>query len=172
MTDQHESDRAALHAVRRLFEQAVEQNTLEDLGPHLDPEFSTVSFTDTAFNDFASFNKQWKASRQTMVGSGSFTTTLTPEPTVFVGDVAVCKGDSDNTMVDSKGRLFKFTSHWTVVFKRADNQWKILRSHSSLDPFRNPVVVHYAKRTALVSSLLAFVVGGVACSLATYWLLH
>lgn len=172
MTDPFESDREQLRAIQTIFENAVEKNTLEDLRDHIDSDFSIVSFTDKSFDDFESFNKQWKITRQNTIGNGSFTTKLNPVPSLFIDDIAICKGRSDNTMVDNTGQRFEYTSNWTVIFKRTNNTWKILRAHSSLDPFGNPVLVSKVKRKILLSSLLSFIFGSVTCSLLAYWILQ
>jgi len=170
MTDQFEDDREQLRVIQTIFENAVDKNTLEDLGAYIDADFSIVSFTDKSFEDFESFIKEWKISRRKIVGKGGFITKLNPEPSLFIDDIAICKGCSDNTMVDNKGQRFKYTSNWTVIFKRTDGIWKILRAHSSLDPFRNPVLVSNVKRKIFMSSLLAFILGSVTCSVVAYWI--
>lgn len=172
MTDHFEEDREQLRSIQTIFERAVEKNTLEDIKEYIDSDFSIVSFTDKSFGDFDSFNKEWKITRQNIVGRGGFTTKLNPEPSLFIDDMAICKGRSDNTMLDNKGQHFEYTSNWTVIFKRTDGIWKILRAHSSLDPFRNPVLVSNVKRKILISSLLAFIMGSVTCSVVGYWILQ
>ncbi len=171
MTDQYERDREQLRIIQKAFENAVENNTLEDIRAYVHSDFSIVSFTDKAFEDFDSFCKQWNITRQEIVGAGSFTTQLNPEPSLFIDDLAICKGRSDNKMVDKKGTHFEYTSHWTVIFRRIDDNWKILRAHNSLDPFGNPMLVSNVKRKVLMSCTLAFILGGLACSLLAYWIL-
>lgn len=167
MTDQAELDRAQLRTIQAIFENAVEKNTLEDLREYIDPDFSIVSFTDKSFEDFESFGKAWKITRQEIIGSGRFSTKLNPEPALFIDNLAICKGRADNAMVDGKGRQFDYPSNWTVVFKKTDGNWRILRAHSSLDPFGNPIIVSHVKRKIFASSLLAFVLGAVICSVVT-----
>ena len=144
----HNEDREKLRAIQAVFEGAVKNNAIEDLRPYADPEFSFVSFTDRSFSDFDAFSKQWSTTRNEMVGSGSFTTKLEPVPSIFVDDIAVCSGNSQNSMINNKGVKFEFTSHWTVVFKRNEGEWKILRAHNSLNPFFNPMLKHAVKNQA------------------------
>lgn len=170
MTDQYAEEREQLRAIQAVFENAVENNSLEDLRPYIDSDFSIVTFTDKSFDDFESFINAWKTSRQKMIGKGTFTTKLNPETSLFFDDIAIGKGCAQNTMVDNKGQLFEYTSNWTVIFKRTDDSWKIVRSHSSLDPFGNPVLVNHVKHKIVASSILAFVLGSVACSVVAYWI--
>lgn len=169
--DDHSEDREKLRHIQSVFENAVKNNTIDDLKSYADPEFSFVSFTDRSFSDFDSFSQQWSSTRKEMVGSGNFSTTLEPEPSLFVDDIAICHGNSQNNMVNNKGVAFEFTSHWTVVFKRREGEWKILRAHNSLNPFSNPMLKHAVKVTIFKTSLFAFIVGGVICSLLTYLIL-
>jgi len=166
--DDHDEDREKLRLIQTVFEGAVKNNTIDDLKPYADPEFSFVSFTDRSFSNFDTFSKQWSRTRDEMVGAGSFSTKLDPVPSLFVGDVAVCSGNSLNNMVNNKGVAYEFTSHWTVVFKRRAGEWKILRAHNSLNPFSNPMLKHAVKNTILKTSLLAFILGGAICSLLIY----
>ena len=169
--DTYNEEREKLRSIQAIFEKAVENNTIEDLKPYTDPEFSFVSFTDRSFSDFDSFSKQWGVTRKELVGSGSFTTQLDPEPSLFFDDIAVCYGNSKNKMVNNKGNKFDFTSHWTVIFKRKDGEWKVLRAHNSLNPFSNPMLIHAVKSKLTLTSLVAFAFGGALCSLLTYLIL-
>jgi len=167
--DTHSEEREKLRAIQAIFEKAVANNSIEDMRPYTDPEFSFVSFTDRSFSDFDSFSQQWGRTRQEMVGAGSFSTQLDPEPSVFFDNTAVSYGNSKNNMVDSNGHAYEFTSHWTVVFRRRDGEWKVLRAHNSLNPFTNPMLKRAVKAMLIKYSLIAFVAGGVLCSLLVYF---
>lgn len=169
--DNYEQEREKLRTIQTIFEQAVKNNTINDIKPYTDADFSFVSFTDRSFSDFESFSKQWNLSRNEMVGSGSFSTALNPEPSIFIDDIAICYGNAKNNMVDKKGYSFEYTSNWTVIFKRSDSEWKVLRAHNSLDPFYNPMLKSAVKSSLLKFSVFAFVLGGALCSLLTYLIL-
>jgi len=169
--ENHTEEREKLREIQAIFEKAVSDNSINDLKPHCDPEFSYVSFTDRSFSDFESFSTQWDQTRQTMIGSGSFSTSLDPQPALFVDDIAVCYGNSQNKMCDTKGANFNFTSNWSVIFKRTDGDWKVLRAHNSLNPFSNPMLQHAVKNSLIKYSVMAFFAGAVLCSILTYLLL-
>lgn len=62
-------------------------------------------------------------------------------------------------MVDRKGDLCEFTTHWTVILKRNDGEWKVVRAHNSLDPFANPMLKSSVKKALFWMGLLAFLGG-------------
>lgn len=157
--DKDESSRQQLRELQSIFEQAVKNNSIEDMREHVDVDFSFVSFTDKSFDNFDTFAKQWKISRNEMIGSGSFVSQLNPEPAVFEGDIAICKGNASNTMVDKRDKTFEYSSNWTVVFKQTDGVWKVLRAHNSLDPFSNPMLRSGVKKHVFKMSLIAFGIG-------------
>ena len=70
----------------------------------------------------------------------------------------------------SSGNEYRFTSHWTAVLRKVDGQWKIVRAHSSLDPFGNPMVVGEAKRKVMQIGIAA-AAGGLLLGVVFAWLL-
>ncbi|MBC7855636.1 MAG: nuclear transport factor 2 family protein [Pirellulaceae bacterium] len=136
-----EADHQALREFKTLFEKAASENNLELMKPHLHQPFSVVTYTDREFSDFEAFKARWQKTRDEIVGSGSYKVTLLPERSEIYGDIAIAHGDSENVLITGAGKEYHFTSHWTAVFRKVDGQWKIVRVHSSLDPFGNPMVV-------------------------------
>lgn len=165
---EHDNDRDELRSIQKIFENTVKNNSINDLKPYCDPEFSFVSFTDRSFSNFDEFSDQWRKTRDDMVGTGTFTTDLDPEPSIFNDNIAVCSGNSKNIMIDKKGHSYNFTSHWTVVFRRSDGKWKVLRAHNSLNPFSNPMLNRAIKTTMIKLSFAFLLLGGAICSLITY----
>lgn len=155
-----EADKQALRDIKAVFEQAAAENAMERMQPHLHEPFSVVTYTDREFSDFEAFNERWKQTRAEVVGeTGSYQVTLKPEPTLFFGDIAIATGDSDNVLVAASGNEYRFTSHWTAVFRKVDGEWKIVRAHSSLDPFGNPIVVGEATRRVIQIAIATAVIG-------------
>ena len=62
-------------------------------------------------------------------------------------------------LVDSKGHEYTFDAHWSVVCQKQDGQWKIVRGHNSLDPFRNPMLKHAVRGIIVKGTAIAFLVG-------------
>jgi ketosteroid isomerase-like protein len=153
-------DHEALRRLRDTFEQAAAQNDLDRLKPYLATNFSIVTFTDREFDDFEAFKAQWRKTRTAMLGDGgSYRVQLNPECSLLLGDIALCRGNSSNVIVNAKGRTFAFGAHWSVVCQKVDGQWKILRGHNSLDPFRNPMLKHAVKGMIFKTAVPAFVLG-------------
>jgi len=166
--DQQTVERDKLRELQGVFEKAVKDNTIENMRPFIHPEFSFVSFTDKSFDDFDSFKQQWDLTRKEMVGSGHFSTQLNPAPTLFIDDIAIAHGNAKNSLLNTRGQSFNFTNNWTVIFKRLDGEWKVLRAHNSLDPFSNPMLVNGVKQKIIKYSLLSFSGGILLCSILSY----
>jgi len=169
--DIYATDRDKLRELQTIFENAVKNNTIENIRPFTHPEFSFVSFTDKSFGDFDSFKQQWNFTRKELVGTGSFSTQLNPAPTLFVDDTAIAYGNAKNSLLDARGRNFNFTNNWTVIFKRQDGEWKVLRAHNSIDPFANPMLLSGVKNKVIKYSALSFMGGLILCSILSYLLL-
>lgn len=160
--ERHE-DHEALRRLRDLFQDAAARNDLDLLKPHLAPDFSIVTFMDREFLDFDSFKAQWQKTRAALLGEeGSYRVQLNPEYSTLIDDIALCRGNSSNVLVNSEGQTFTFGAHWSVVCRKIDGQWKIVRGHNSLDPFRNPMLEHGVRKLVVRSSLAAFAGGAVA----------
>jgi len=166
-----EAEREKLRTLQAIFENAVKNNSIEDLRSFIHSDFSFVSFTDKLFKDFDAFKKQWGVTRENMVGSGDFSTRLNPSPTLFEGNIAIASGNADNTLVNSKGQKFEFTNHWTVIFKQDGSEWKVLCVHNSLDPFGNPMLISGIKQKIIKYSVMAFLGGGALTSILSYFVL-
>ena len=78
---------------------------------------------------------------------GKYTTTLKPEASIFVGDLALARGTSDDVVVTSSGEEFRFTTAWTAVLQKANGQWKIRQAHGSMDPVDNAFTRTFTRRT-------------------------
>jgi ketosteroid isomerase-like protein len=169
--EEAEADHQALREMKAVFEKAASENNLDLLKPYVPDQFSAVTYTDREFTDFEAFKTRWQKTRDEIVGTGSYKVTLKPEKSKIYGDIAVARGDSDNVLVNSAGKKFEFTSHWTAVCRKIDGQWKIERVHSSLDPFGNPMLVDGVKSKITTYAGLAgvggLVIGGLVAFLLT-----
>jgi ketosteroid isomerase-like protein len=164
--EENKADHDALRNIRQIAEKAINQNDLDLIAPYLAPEFSIVTFTDREFTNFDAFKTQWGKTRLKMLGThGSFKVDLDPELSLIKGDIALCRGNSKNTLVDDSGNIFEFTSHWTATCQRIDGKWVILRAHNSIDPFHNPILEHAVRILLLKwsggAALICLLLGGV-----------
>jgi ketosteroid isomerase-like protein len=167
--EENKADHDALRNIRRIAEDAINRNDLDTIRPYLTPEFSIVTFTDREFTDFDSFKTQWAKTRSKMLGErGSFKVDLDPELSVIKGDIALCRGNAKNTLVDDSGKVYEFTSHWTATCQKVGGKWLIERAHNSLEPFHNPILEH-AVRSLLVKSAGAAGLIGLLLGAAIVW---
>lgn len=166
--DNRDQDREQLRAVQAVFEQELKTNSIEDIREYTHKDFSFVSFTDRSFKDFDSFAKQWGLTRQEMLGqNGTFSSQLDPEPSFFYDDIAICHGCASSQMKDKTGKDFEYTSNWTVICKKEEDEWKVVRAHNSLNPFSNPMLIAGVKSRIIgavsISLILGIVLGVLAC---------
>lgn len=143
--EDREADHNALRRLRAVFEEAVNRNELDLLKPYLDENFTVVTYTDLEFSDFDVFKAAWQKRRDELLAGGSYTVELEPELSDLRGDIAIARGNSKNVLTTGSGDEYHFSSHWTAVCRKVDGEWKILRAHSSLDPFGNPMLVSHVR---------------------------
>ncbi|MEQ8788784.1 MAG: nuclear transport factor 2 family protein [Pirellulaceae bacterium] len=154
-----EADHDALRALRAVAEQAINENNLDLLRPHMAEKFSVVTYTDREFTDFDEFKRRWEQTREDLLSGGSYTTKLNPELSEIHGDFAIARGRSENVLVTGDGTTYEFPSRWTAVMHKVNGQWKVVRAHSSLSPFDNPMLHATVSRWLLIVGAIAAVVG-------------
>jgi len=137
--DGHEQDRAELLELMAVAEKAMGED-ISLMKEHVTDDFSIVTFSSRQFDDFDVFVTEWNKSREFYLQGGTFKAELKPEPAIFNGDIAICRGDSHNVMTTGAGKSYEFASPWTATCRKVDGRWKLVRGHSSIDPFNNPIV--------------------------------
>jgi len=166
-----DADHQALRELKAVFEKAASENNLDLLKPHLHEPFSAVTYTDREFTDFEAFKARWQKTRDEVVGEGgSYKVTLKPQRSEIYSEWAITRGDSDNTLITGAGKDYHFTSHWTAVCRKVDGQWKIVRAHSSLDPFGNPMLVATVWQRVIQVGIGATIGGIILGALVTWFL--
>lgn len=154
-----DDDQRQFQIMKQTFEQAVRENRIEMMAPFLDPQFSIVTYTDREFTDFEAFKAQWQKTRDQVLQGGSYTVELLPDRRIVSGDISISKGNSENVLTTGGGNTQQFESHWTVICRKTDGQWKILRAHNSLNPFSNPMLESAVRKMILKYCALAGIVG-------------
>jgi len=168
--EENKADHDALRNIRHVAENAINRNDLDMIRPYLAPEFSIVTFTDREFTDFDAFKAQWGKTRRKMLGErGTFKVDLDPELSLIKGDIALCRGNAKNTLMNDSGKVFEFTSHWTATCQKVGGKWLVVRAHNSLDPFHNPILEH-AVRSLLLKSVGAAALISLLLGAALVWL--
>jgi hypothetical protein len=145
-----EADHEALRKLRAVYEQAVREDRLDLLAPHLDPEFTGVMLTGELVVGLDGMKAYWKKIKDLMGPGGRYTVTLEPDLSTLLGDVALAKGTTSDVVVTDRGE-YRFKAHWTAVCRRVGGEWKILRVQGSMDPVGNPFVKKFLSTSAVWS---------------------
>ena len=158
-----EADHEALRRLKTAYEEAVRNNRIDTLAGHFHPEFHGVMVTGRPVNSFADIQQFWRDIRRLMGEGGTYTTTVNPERSVILGDVALARGTTDDVVKTNDGHEYRFTTLWTATLQRVGADWKIRTLQGTMDPIGNPFVQEVAKRTILrftsAASLTGLVLG-------------
>ncbi|HEV8254237.1 MAG TPA: nuclear transport factor 2 family protein [Vicinamibacteria bacterium] len=160
-----EADHEALRKIRRVYEQAVAEDNVELLVPHLDPQFTAVMLTGELVVGADGMRGYWRRIKDLMGPGGRYTVTVEPDLSTLLGDVALAKGTTSDVVATDQGE-YRFKSQWTAVCRRVDGQWKVLRIQGSMDPVGNPFVKKALTRSAVWSGGGGLGVGSVVGLLA------
>lgn len=161
------ADHEALRQLRIVYERAVNEDSVELLRPHLDPDFSGVTMTNEIVADFEHLRVYWGKIRDLTGKGGRYHVEFAPEQSAVYGDLAVVKGRTHDQVRTGDGREYDFSTNWTALCRRRDGQWRILRVHASMDPVGNPFVLRGARDLAVKVGAGALAVGALAG-----WLAH
>jgi len=168
--EENHEDHEELRELRRVYEKAANENNLDLLKPYLHTDFSIVMMSNREFRDFDSLKSQWQLTRDEIVGDGSYEMRLEPELSTILGDIAIARGDSTNLIVTRSGKKLAFDAKWTAICVKEEGQWKILRGHGSLDPFRNEFVKSAVEQLVLKVAASALIAGLVIGWLLRIWI--
>ncbi len=136
-------DEEALHqelrGLKKIYEDAVNSGNLAPLAPVFGPQTSGVVATNEEFHTLDDMQQIFDRFKSTLGPGYTYRVTLNPERSLIYGDIAVCRGTSDEYIKSGSGNEFKLLTRWTAVLQRDNGQWHLLRSQVSMDPFHNPV---------------------------------
>jgi ketosteroid isomerase-like protein len=162
---QEEADHDALRALKAIYEKAIRENQIGNLSPYLHADFHGVMVTGQPVSSSADLERYWHTIKDLIGPGGTYTTTLNPERSLILGDIALARGTSDDYVKSDKGREFRFLTHWSAVLQREGTAWKIRYVQGTMDPVGNPFVRTFT-RDALIRiggfSLVAGIIVGLA----------
>jgi hypothetical protein len=115
--------------------------------------------TGRAVNSFADLQQYWRDIRELMGEGGSYTTTLKPELSTLMGDVALARGTTDDVVRTGEGKEFRFTTLWSAILQREAGAWKIRYVQGTMDPIANPFVQEFARRALIRTSAIGILAG-------------
>ncbi|HSC28754.1 MAG TPA: nuclear transport factor 2 family protein [Vicinamibacterales bacterium] len=148
-----------------MYERAIRDNAIDLLRPHLHADFRGVMVTGRIVNGFDELQQYWRDIEELIGVGGSYTTTLNPERSVILGDVALARGSTDDVVRTGDGNEFRFTTLWSATLQREGGAWKIRYVQGSMDPVDNPFVREFGRRAVVrfsAAALLAGLVVGMA----------
>lgn len=144
-----EADHESLRRLKTTYEEAVRNNQIDTLAAHFHADFHGVMVTGRPVNSFADLQQFWRDIRGLIGEGGSYTTTVNPERSVILGDVALARGTTDDVVRTSDGHDFRFTTLWTATLQRDGGSWKIRTVQGTMDPIANPFVREFATRSVV-----------------------
>ncbi len=156
------ADHAALQAMVKEYEAAIEKSDPSVLRPYLTPDFTGVMVTGEEVNDFQSLETYWNKIQRLLGNDGKYSVKINlPAPATIVGDVAYAHGTTDDTAVTSAGKEYRFQGFWTAVCRREGASWKIARIHGSMDAITNPFVTSAIRSAAMPAAIIGILLGSV-----------
>ena len=153
------AEHEALRQIRAVYERAVQQGQPDLLAPHLSSEFHGVMVTGRAVRSLADLTAYWTDIRGLIGQGGSYTTTLNPEVSVILGDIAFARGTSDDVVVTGDGQEYRFSTFWTATLRKEDGVWKIRQAQGTMDPIANAFVRQFSRRAMFIVAGLAGAIG-------------
>ena len=154
-----EADHAALRLLKTAYEEAIRNNKIETLAGHFHPDFHGVMVTGRAVNSFADVQQFWRDLRGLIGEGGTYTTTINPERSVILGDIALARGTTDDVVRTAAGKEYRVTTLWSATLQRDGGAWKVRSLQGTMDPIGNPFVAEVASLAVLQYASGAGVIG-------------
>jgi ketosteroid isomerase-like protein len=148
-TADEQADRDALRRLKTAYEDAIRTNRIETLAEHFHADFHGVMATGRPVNSFADVQNFWHDLRRLIGEGGSYTTTVNPERSVILGDLALSRGTTIDVVRTGDGHEYGVTTFWTATLQRDGGAWKIRTLQGTIDPIGNPFVRDFAKRSVV-----------------------
>jgi hypothetical protein len=148
---------AELRQLKTTYENALFSGDLTPLAPLFDAESSGVTVDNQSFRSFAELKAIYDRFHADFPGV-VYRLKLDSAPALLVGPLAIAHGTAAESVTTAAGE-FNYTSTWTIVMKRTDAGWKLVRSQVTMDPFRNSIVTFFQSRARLFYGLGGAAVG-------------
>jgi membrane-associated phospholipid phosphatase/ketosteroid isomerase-like protein len=154
-----EADHEALRRLKTAYEEAIRSNRIETLAGHFHADFHGVMVTGRPVNSFADVQQFWRDLRGLIGEGGTYTTTINPERSVILGDIALARGTTDDVVKTGAGKEYRVTTFWTATLQREGAAWKVRSLQGTMDPIGNPFVGEVASRAVMQYASGAGVIG-------------
>jgi len=144
------ADRAALRMIRTNYEVAVNSGDPSKIKGDLSKDVTGVMVTGKEVEGYDGLVTYWKEVQALIGTGGTYHVTVNVDKTDLLGDVAVSRGTTDETVRLPNGKELDFNAFWTAVCHKEDGQWKVFRMEATLDPVHNVFVTLQIKRAKLI----------------------
>ena len=156
------SDEEAIHdelrQLKTVYENAINSGDLSKLEAVFDSGSSGVVVDNQLFKSPADLKAIYDRFHASLPGV-IYRIKLNPEKSLLFGNVAVAYGTGEEYVKTDAGE-FNYTTNFTAVLRRDDKQqWKLVRSQFTMDPFKNSVVQYFVSKTKLYFGGGALAVG-------------
>lgn len=146
-----------LRALKTTYENAINGGDLAPLASLFDAGSSGVTVHNQSFRTFAELKAIYDRFRAEFPGV-VYRVKLDAEPSLLEGNLAIAHGTAEEYVKTSAGE-FSYPSTWTIVLRRTDSGWKLVRSQITMDPFRNSIVAFLGKKSSLTYGLVGLASG-------------
>lgn len=146
-----------LRALKATYETALASGDLTPLASLFDADSSGVTVDNQPFRNFAELKAIYDRFHADFPGV-VYRVKLDAEPSLLSGDLAITHGTAEE-FVKTTAAEFTYTSTWTVVLRRTDAGWRLVRSQVTMDPFRNSIVTFLQKKSVLTYAIAALAAG-------------
>lgn len=149
--------RAELRALATTYETAINTGDLAPLTPLFDANTTGVTVDNQTFRTFDELKAIYAKFHADFPGV-VYRVKLSPVPSLIEGNLAVAHGTTEEFVKTSAGE-FTYTSTWSVVLRRTDTGWKLVRSQMTMDPFNNSIVRFLQKKAVYTYALTTLAAG-------------
>jgi len=156
-----EADRAALRVIKASYEEAVNTGNLSKLAPYASKDVTGVMVTGEAVQGFEGLQAYWKKIQDLIGPGGSYQVNVNVDKTDLVGDVAVSRGSTAETVRLPNGKELKFSSLWTAICRKEGGAWKVTRMQATMDPVNNVFVATKLNTAKLLAGVGGLLLGAV-----------
>lgn len=146
-----------LRALKATYETAINSGDLTPLAPLFDADTTGVTVDNQSFHTFAELKAIYDRFHAEFPGV-VYRVKLDASPSLLSGDLAVAHGTAEE-FVKTSAAEFIYPSSWTVVLRRTDAGWKLVRSQVTMDPFHNSIVTALRKKALLTCGLGSLAAG-------------
>lgn len=158
---------AELRALKTTYENAINSGDLAPLATLFNADTTGVTVDNQSFRSFAELKSIYERFHAAFPGV-VYKIQLDAEPSQLFQDIAITHGTAKE-YVKTAAAEFSYTSTWTVVLRRTDSGWKLVRSQVTMDPFRNSIVSFFEQKAKVTYGIGGLIAGLLTGLLAGRW---